>query len=401
MTEPHGDREETRGRTGAKPERTANMSMRKVGLLVTAVVAVAVIVFVMRWASTPSGAVAQAQQQARAVSVEVATSVKKSIPVRIEALGSVTPIASVAIKPRVDSEITEVRFADGAQVNKGDILLVLDSRAIEAQIAQAQGNLARDQAQLAGAQRDFNRYTDLVSKGATPVINLDNARTQVGTFSAAVQADEASLQNLKVQLSYCTIAAPISGRISAAAVKIGNFVRSADVAPIATLIQTAPIYVTFPVPQGGLPALRAALSAQTAVVRASAPGEIKAATGQVTMIENSVDATTGTVIARATMPNTDELLWPGTLVNVALTLREEEAITVPSAAVRVSQSGSFVFVVKDGKAVMRPVTVARTVDSEAALSSGLEAGEMVVTDGHLLLTNGALVAIRDRQARNS
>jgi RND family efflux transporter MFP subunit len=344
----------------------------------------------------PGRTAAQAPNQgARPVAIETAQAVKKTGPVTLSALGNVSPIASVAVRPRIDSEITAVEFADGAMVQQGDVLIRLDSRSIDAQIQQAEGNLARDQAQLEGAERDVRRYTDLVGKGATPILNLDNAKTQVGTFTGAIKADQAQIQNLKVLLSYCTIRAPISGRISAAAVKVGNFVRVADGPPIATIIQIAPIYVTFTVPQASLPDIRKALASETATVEAATPGDNRTATGAVTMIENTVDSTTGLVTIRATMPNTDELLWPGTLVNVQLTLRDEVAVVIPSAAVQISQQGTFVFVVKDGKAVVQPVRVARVSGKETALESGLEGGETIVTDGFLLLTNGARVVVRN------
>jgi membrane fusion protein, multidrug efflux system len=360
--------------------------------LVTAIAAAAVWVVVR---GIPGGAVAQAPGQgARPVAVEVATAVKKKSPVQLSALGNVSPIASVAVRPRIDSEITAIEFADGAIVRQGDLLVRLDSRAIDAQIQQAEGNLARDQAQLEGAERDMRRYTDLVAKGATPILNLDNAKTQVGTFAGAIKADQAQIQNLKVLLSYCTIKAPISGRISAAALKVGNFVRVADSQPIATIIQIAPIYVTFTVPQASLPDIRKALAAETATVMAITPGESRSASGAVTMIENTVDGMTGLVTIRATMPNTDDLLWPGTLVNVQLTLRDEEAVVVPTAAVQVSQQGTFVFVVRDGKAAVQAVKVARVAGRDTVLESGLQGGETVVTDGFLQLTNGARVAVR-------
>src|SRR6185312_6237553 len=183
--------------------------------------------------SSAEKAAAQAPRgDQRVVPVVVAKATKQSIPIRLDALGTVTTIASVAIKPRLDSEITAVKFEDGARVKQGDVLFVLDSRAIEAQMAQVQGNIARDQAQIEGAERDIRRYTELIAKNATPVINLENAKTQQGTFAGALKADQAALENLKVQLSYCTIRAPISGRISMASVKLGNIVRAADVTPL-------------------------------------------------------------------------------------------------------------------------------------------------------------------------
>jgi RND family efflux transporter MFP subunit len=368
-------------------------------VLVVAAAAVAVAgVYAARWYGRSDTAVAQQPQAPRAVSVEVAVAVKKDVPVLLEGIGNVTMIASVAVRSRLDNEITDVHFADGAKVSKGDLLLTLDQRAIEAQMRQAEGNIARDQAQLDGALRDVRRYTDLVAKAATPVLNLENAQTAVATFTGALKADQAALENLKVQLSYCVIRAPIAGRISQAAVKVGNFVRAADVAPIAMINQMAPVYVTFTIPQGNLPDVRHALTAGTANVDVIIPGETRRAKGTVTMIENTIDTTTGMATVRATMPNEDELLWPGTLVTAQMTLRVENTVVVPAAAVQVSQSGPFVYVVRDHKAVVQPIKLARIVANEAAVADGLQAGDVVVTDGHLLLNNGTPVTTRDRRA---
>jgi len=351
------------------------------------------------WSSDRAAAQAPARQQGpRAVPVTVAVAASKKLPVQLVALGTVTPIASVAIKSRLDTEIVGVHFADGASVAQGDLLFTLDGRALEAQIRQAEGQIARDQAQLEGAERDLRRYTELVAKNATPIINLDNAKTQADVFRAAIKTDQGQLENLKVQLSYCTIRAPIAGRISSAAVKVGNFVRSADTAALATIVQMAPVYVTFAVPQRNVPDIRQALASETATVEAVVPGSGARASGQVTLIENTVDPATGMATIRATMPNADELLWPGTLVTAELTLRIEQAITVPSAAVQVSQTGNFVYVVKDGVATVRPVKVARVVGTETVIESGVNDGDVVVTDGHLLLTNGARVAPRQDKA---
>ena len=352
-------------------------------------------VLLVRGLWTDDGAAARSQARVRVVPVEVTTAERKPMPVRLQSLGNVTPIASVAIKARVDTTITAVHFRDGAEVKKGDLLFTLDGRAIEAQIAQTEGMVARDRAQLAGAERDVARYTDLVAKSATPVINLDNAKTQADVFRAAIKADTGLLENLKVQLDYCTVTAPIDGRISAAAVKIGNFVRQADTSPMATINQMAPVYVSFTVPQKVLPEIRQALAAQTATIEAIIPGDNKHASGQVTMIENSVDQATGMVTIRATMPNKDELLWPGTLVTTELTLRvEPQAVVVPSTAVQVSQTGNFVFVVNDDVAKVQPVKVERTVGGQSVIGSGLNGDETVVTDGQLQLSNGTRVSTR-------
>jgi RND family efflux transporter MFP subunit len=333
----------------------------------------------------------------RPVGVEVATAVKRKTPVQIEALGNVTTMASVAVKPRLDDEIVGIHFSDGAFVKKGDLLVTLDPRTLQAQISQAEAQIARDQAQLEQAERDLRRYSELVGKGATPQLNVDNARTSGDMLRAAIRADNAAVENLKVQLSFCFIRAPISGRISQASVKVGNFARSADLIPIATINQIAPIYVTFMVSQRNLPDIRVSMAEGEAVVEAVIPGESRSAMGRVTMIENAVDQTTGMATVRATMPNDDELLWPGTLVTARLTLRTEEAIVVPVLAVQGSQQGNFVYVVKDNVATVTPVKVARSLGAESVIESGLKEGDVVVTDGHLLLTDKARVAVRERK----
>jgi RND family efflux transporter MFP subunit len=330
--------------------------------------------------------------------VEVTQAVRKLVPVRIEVLGSVTPIASVAVKPRLDTEITDVHFRDGAMVHKGDLLFTLDSRAIEAQAKQVEGLLAGAKANLEQAERDVARYSELLAKNATTVVTLQNARTQVNIWRASVDSNTAQLENLRIQIDYCTIRSPIAGRASMAAVKVGNFVRQADLLPLATINQTAPVYVTFALPQGYFPDLRRALANESASIEAIIPGDPRHASGQVTMVENSVDVPTGTVPVRATMPNKDELLWPGTLVTVALTFREEEAVVVPSAAVQVSQTGTYVFILNGDVVNVRPVVVARVAGTDSTIASGLDGGETVVVSGQLTLTEGSKVSPREPKA---
>jgi RND family efflux transporter MFP subunit len=352
------------------------------------------------WAPAPAAAQKGkgTPQAARVVSVDVTPVVRKKLPVQIHALGTVTPIASVAIKARLETMITAVHFADGAMVKKGDLLFTLDSRQIEAQIHEVEAIITSAKAQLEQSRRDLERYVDLATKNATTQVQVNNSRTQVNVLTAAVNSNTAKRENLQVQLSYCAIRAPITGRISAANVKVGNFVRPADIAPLATINQIAPVYVSFTVPQRDLPEVRVALAEEKATVVAAVPGEDKRATGQVTMIENMVDAATGMVVIRATMPNADEMLWPGTLVTIDLRLRIEDAVSVPSLAVQTGQAGTYVFVIKDGAAQVRPVKVARTVDHESVIESGVAPGELVATDGQLLLGNGTRVRIRNRKA---
>lgn len=377
--------------------------MSKVRLIVISalVVAVAAGAYASRsyWMDAGSATKAKAQApQRRAVAIQVSVAERKPVPVEVDAIGTVAPVASVALKSRIETTIMEVHFEDGARVKAGDVLFTLDSRQIDAQIAQAEGALARDRAQLAGAERDFNRFSELIAKGATTQVNVDNSRTQMDILKGTVKANESALENLKVQKSFTVIRAPISGRISAAAVKAGNFVRPADLAPLATINQIAPIYVAMGVPQRVLPDLREAFKADTATVSASMPNDKTSETGKVAMIENAVDIATGMVMVRALMDNTRETLWPGTLVNTTLNIRNEDAIVVPSVAVQRSQTGNFVFVVRDGKAAIQPVTVARTYKGLSVIEKGLNGGEEVVTDGQMMLSAGTSVDIKERKA---
>src|SRR3978361_273057 len=253
----------------------------------------AVAAFVSRASWMGGGASAQGPQRARVISVDLATAGHKPVPVDVDSIGTVTPISSVALKSRVETTIVSVHFEDGAKVNQGDLLFTLDARQIDAQIEQAEGMIARDQAQLAGAQRDLKRFSDLIGKGATTQVNVDNAKTQADILVGTIRSDQSALDNLKVQKSFTTIRAPSSGRISAANVKVGNFVRPADLAPLAVINQMAPVYVTFAIPQRALVDLREAMATGASKVSATIPGHQVAAYGKVAMVENSVDSTTG------------------------------------------------------------------------------------------------------------
>ncbi|MGQ0682818.1 efflux RND transporter periplasmic adaptor subunit [Bradyrhizobium sp.] len=340
----------------------------------------------------------QGPQRPRAVSVELAKAERQPVPIDVDANGIVTPISSVALKSRLETTIVAVHFQDGARVNEGDLLFTLDSRQIDAQIEQAEGTLARDQAQLEGALRDLRRYTDLVAKGATTQVNLDNARTQSDTLTATIKADQAVLDNYKVQKSYTQIRAPFAGRISTANVKVGNFVRPADAQPLAVINQMAPVYVTFAVPQRVLVDLREAMAKDGSRVIATVPGRHSSEEGKVAMVENAVDAATGMITVRGIMDNGNETLWPGTLVSTKLIIRTEESVVVPTIAVQRSQSGNFVFVVKDGAARVQPVKVDRTFQGYSVIAEGLSGDESVVTDGQLLLSEGTRVEPRARKA---
>lgn len=360
------------------------------------IAALAVVIVRSYW--TGGAAVTQATPRPRIIAVELAKAERKSVPVDVDAIGTVTPISSVALKSRVETTIVAVHFEDGAKVNEGDLLFTLDARQIEAQIEQAEGTLARDQAQLEGAQRDLRRYSELIGKGATTQVNVDNAKTQADILIGTIKADQSALDNLRVQKSFTTIRAPFAGRISAANVKIGNFVRPADTAPLAVINQMAPVYVTFAIPQRVLADLRAAMTSGVSRVVATIPGHQRSEQGKVAMVENAVDSSTGMVTVRGVMNNESETLWPGILVATKLIIRTEDSVVVPTVAVQRSQNGNYVFVARDGVAKVQPVKVDRTFEGVSVIAEGLSGSEDVVVDGQLLLSDGTRIEPRPRKA---
>lgn len=374
------------------------MKKRTSIVVVGLVGALAGVAYVTRASWSESGVSAKAAPRVRTVSVELVTAERKAVPVDVDSIGMVTPISSVALKSRVETNIIAVHFADGARVKEDELLFTLDSRQIDAQIEQAEGTIARSRAQLAGAQRDVNRFSDLIGKGATTQVNLDNARTQSDILDATIKADQAALDNLKVQKSFTLIRAPFAGRIGAAHVKVGNFVRPADTAPLATINQMAPVYVSFSIPQRILGDLRDAMSAGTTTVIATVPNSGRSETGKVAMVENTVDSTTGMVTVRGIMDNPSETLWPGTLVQAKLIVRNQDAVVVPTEAVQRSQTGNYVFVVKDGAAHVQPVEIDRTFSGMSVITAGLVGKEQVVVDGQLLLSEGTRVTQRVQKA---
>jgi membrane fusion protein, multidrug efflux system len=338
----------------------------------------------------------QGQPQGRpAVPIAVGKAARKPMPVRLDAIGTVQAMATVTIRSRVDSQIMQVFVQDGAIVKEGDVLFKLDSRQIEAQLKQSEATLARDRAALQLAQTEEKRQEELARRDFASGQKLEITRSAAVGLTATVQGDEAAIDNMKALLSYYTIKAPISGRIGAIGLKEGNIARSGDAAPsLATIIQVAPIYVSFTVPQRYLPDIRASMQAGTAKIEAIPQGYAKGSEGTFAFIDNALDATTGTINVRAVFDNKDELLWPGALCAVRAILRvEPDAVAVPREAIQAGQTGNFVFVVENGVARIKPVTVERDVDGESVVK-GLDGGETVVTDGQLLLTEGVRVAPR-------
>jgi membrane fusion protein, multidrug efflux system len=332
------------------------------------------------------------------VVVVLSESTRKTVPWTINEIGTAQAIASVALKSRVDATVTKVLVSDGAEVKAGELLITLDDRQPQTLLTVAQAQLAKNETLLEQATRDVNRYTDLVARNATPVINLDNAKTAAASAKAALLGDKAAIENMKVQLSWYAITAPISGRVGVVNIKEGNIVKGGDASSggiLATINQISPIYVSLSVSQKLLPALRDAM-ADGVKVNATPQGSTHSAQGKLALIDNTVDAATGTIVIRAQFDNKDELLWPGQLCNLTLTLREEpNTVVVPREAIQISQNGNYVFTVKDGAAHVTPVTVGRTEGADTVIEKGLDGGEKVVVDGALLLFEGAKVAPRD------
>jgi len=330
----------------------------------------------------------------RVVAVATGKAAIKDLPYRVEAPGSVQPVVSVAIRARVDSQIDKVMFEDGAAVKTGDLLFKLDARAIDAMVEQAAATLARDAASLVKAKRDVERFTGLVAKGTTAKVTLDDAQTTADMLAATVKQDQANLDNLRAQRSYYDIPSPATGRVGISSVRPGTVVRAADTGtPLAVVNQMSPIYVTFGVPERYIPDLRAAGS--NATVEATLQSGNLISGGNVAFIENTVDPQTGTILVRALFPNGDEKLWPGTLASVRVSLRtDKNVVAIPNDAVQNGQRGTFVFVVENGTAKVRDITVARIVDGEAVVTKGLNGDETVVTDGQLSLRDGTRVDVK-------
>jgi multidrug efflux system membrane fusion protein len=349
--------------------------------------------------STPQAQLGRGGGQNAAVPVTIAKAVQKRMPITIQGIGTVIAASTVSVRAQITGEMTSVSFKEGENVEKGQVLATLDKRPFEAALQQAQATLEKDTAQAANARSQAARYQDLLQRGITTREQVDTMRTQAAALEATMAADRASLENAKVQLTYATITAPISGRTGLLQVHPGNLVRAQDTQPIVTINKITPVYVSFSVPEAQLPALKRFIAAQgTLPVSAIAPTESGApSTGRVNFIDNAVDPTTGTIKVKGTFPNDDRRLWPGQFVNVTVTLTSDpNAIVVPSVAVQTGQQGTYVFTVQPDQTVeLRPVTVARLAGDETVVQTGVSAGDTVVTDGHLRLVPGSRISVKN------
>ena len=331
------------------------------------------------------------------VPVSVATVVQKAVPVQVRAIGNVEAYTTVSIKAQVSGEITAVHFHARRDVRKGDSLFSIDRRPFEVALQQALANLARDKARAENARIQAQRYAKLLQEGVVSSQQNDQAVAEAEALEAAVRADEAAVEKARLDLQYCSIAAPMDGRTGGLLVHRGNLVKANENPALVVINQLNPIYVRFALPEQHLAETKKSMAAGTLKVEAILPDDPRRPEGgTLSFIDNAVDTSTGTILLKATFANQQRRLWPGQFVNVALTLSTEpNAVVVPAPALQTGQSGQYVFVVKSDNTVeSRLVVVGRTVEGETVIQKGLQPGETVVTDGQLRLVPGSKVRVK-------
>jgi multidrug efflux system membrane fusion protein len=332
------------------------------------------------------------------LAVPVSVGVSRSEPVKIylTGIGTVQAYNTVAVKSRVDGEITQILFQEGQDVKAGDPLAIIDPRPLQAQVAQQRATRAKDAALLEGAQLDLKRYEDLVRKDFASRQQVDQQRAQVDQYRAQIDSDQAQIMFAETQLGYTTIRSPIEGRAGIRQIDQGNFVHAADNAPIVVITQLKPISVIFTlassaVAQGKL----APGQTHVPVVAMAADDKTKLDEGSIDLVDNQVDQSTGTIKLKASFPNEQLKLWPGNFVNGRIVVDERKAgVTVPAAALRHGPRGDFIWVVSAAKkAEFRSVAAGQSIDGRVLIERGLKAGEQVVTDGHFRLEAGVAVEV--------
>jgi membrane fusion protein, multidrug efflux system len=331
--------------------------------------------------------------QMPAVSVSFGTAVLQDVPVILKAIGSVEASNSVAVRARIGGELTRVAFQEGQEVRKGDLLFSIDARPFENALASALADSARDAAKAAGSETDLKRYADLLPKEYVSQQQFDAARSEAEALRAAVVADAAAVRNARLNLSFCSIRAPISGRTGKLTVREGNLI-SANGEPLVTIQQLRPVFASFSVPEQKLAEIRRNMDAGRLRAEASASEDSAAVhVGELSFVDNQVDESTGMIDLKAVFSNEDEALWPGQFIDVRLFLTTlKGAVVVPAPAVQRGQQGDFVYVIGADQTVsLHPVTIAQRLDDIVALSGGVAAGDRVVTDGQLRLVPGARV----------
>ena len=336
------------------------------------------------------------QVMPKVVPVLAAAAVQKDVPVQLTAIGNVEAYSTVDINSRIGGQLVRVHFKEGQDVNKGDILFTIDPRPYEAALRQSEANMVRDTAQMDNARQQDRRYQELLKKGYVSQADYDQMRTNADALEATVSADKAAVENARLQLTYCFIYSPVTGRTGNLFVHQGSMIKEND-KTIVTINQIQPVYVSFNIPEQSLAEIKKYSAGDRLKVIASFPQNAGIPLqGELTFIDNSVDRTTGTIRLKATFANSDRLLWPGQFVNVTLNLTTRpNAIVVPSQAVQSGQQGQYVFVIRPEATVeMRPVTVGMAVGSETVIEKGIASGEKIVTDGQIRLVPGSKVEIK-------
>src|SRR5262252_1286071 len=329
------------------------------------------------------------------VPVSATVAQRQDVPIYLTGLGTVQAYNSVLVKSRVDGQIVKINFSEGKDVRTGDVIVEIDPRPYEAVLNQALANKLKDEAQLENARLDFDRLTRLVATNAVSKQQADTARALVSQLDATVKADQALIDMARTQLDYTKIRSPIDGRAGTRLIDIGNVVRTTDTGGIVTINQLNPIFVNFALPADSLPPVRARLKQGDVPVTAQDSNLVDLATGTVSVIDNQVNAATGTVTYKATFANGDEVLWPGQFVNVRVELEvRRDVLALPVRAVQQGPDGPFVFVVGPTRVVdKRTIKVGLLNKTTAIVDAGLQPGEIVVTDGQYRIQKGAQVDI--------
>ena len=339
-----------------------------------------------------------------AVSVAIARVQKQDMPVYLVGLGSVSAFYTANIKSRVDGQIMRVNFQEGQIVKEGDLLIVIDPRPYEVQLEQMQAQLFKDQASLRDARLNLDRYTTLIPSGSIAQQQVDTQKSTVDQLDGQVRTDQAQIDNAKLQIVYCNITAPFTGRVGLRQVDPGNIVHAADTNPMLILTQLQPIAVIFTLPEDELPTVARHMKNSTLLVEAySRDNQTKLETGKLQTIDNQIDPTTGTAKLKAVFDNKDNQLWPNQFVNANLLLETRKNSTVlPTAAVLRGPQGAFVYAVKPDKTVeARTVEISLTQGNTTVVTSGLNPGDTVVTDGQDKLQTGSKIEPRNSGSGNT